>query len=263
MPEVSKIKAVIADVDETLVHEDNETHRITISQNVLAALTELEEDGIICAPATGRNFFRRKWITRILGFNTYGVFQGGASIVDLQREETIWERRLSPDIARPLTLQILNEVEPRYLNIGKGRMPAQAVNIDDIDSNCVGIWAEIPRLHLPRFNEIIAATPDVHYHDNGGNFGADVAALHITHKEADKGATTLRALGLLGIQPGEAVVIGDSDNDRPLFEIEGLHLRIAIQNENTPESLLRAADVRVGSIYEDGFAEAMRTYVLK
>lgn len=260
MPE---IRAVITDIDETLLHEDNASHHVTVSQRVLTALGVLDEKGIIVAPATGRNFFRRPWITRLLGFNTYGVFQGGASIVDLSKEELVWERRFPPNIARSLVAQILTDTNPQRLNFGKGHRQPYEVDLREIDDDCFGVWAEIPMQYLPEFQEIMASAPGAQYHDNGGSFGEGIAALHITHAEADKGVATLQLLDLLGVSPEETAVVGDSGNDEPMFNIKGLHSRIAIQNENTPESLLRLADHVVGGVHQDGFAEAVHTHIIR
>lgn len=260
---MTEIKAVVTDIDETLLHEDNASRHITIHQDVLVALDALDKEGIIVAPATGRNFFRRPWITRLLGFNTYGVFQGGASIVDLSKEELIWERRLPPAIARSLTAQILTHTNPQRLNFGKGHRQPHEVNLQEIDDTCLGVWAEIPMQHLPAFHEIVTSIHDTQYHDNGGSFGEGIVGLHITHAEADKGIATLQLLDLLGVRPEETVVLGDSGNDKPMFDIEGLHSRFAIENENTPESLLRVADHIVGSVHNNGFAEAVHTHIIK
>lgn len=160
---MSEIRAVITDIDDTLLHEDDASHHITISQQVFTALDALNEKGIIVAPATGRNFFRRPWITRLLGFNTYGVFQGGASIVDLSKEEQIWERRLPPNIARSLVAQILTNTNPQRLNFGKGHRQPHEVDLNEIDDDCLGVWAEIPMQYLPEFQEIVTSAPDAQY----------------------------------------------------------------------------------------------------
>lgn len=137
------------------------------------------------------------------------------------------------------------------------------MDLNDIDDSCFGVWAEIPKQHISRFHEIVASAPEAQYHHNGSAFREGIVTLHITHKEANKGIATLRLLGLLGIKLEETMVIGDGGNDEPLFNMAGLHSRIAVQNESTPESLLCLADHVVGSVHEDGFAQAVQKHITK
>lgn len=82
--------------------------------------------------------------------------------------------------------------------------------------------------------------------------------LDVTHPRANKGHG-VRAIGRrLGLDLRQLAVIGDMANDLPMFAEAGF----AIAMGQAPEAVRAAADVVTAANTEEGFAEAVRRYVL-
>lgn len=78
--------------------------------------------------------------------------------------------------------------------------------------------------------------------------------------QVDKGYGLIKLCEYLGIDLGEVMVIGDSDNDLEMFE---LHSPIKVAVANAYDCIKELADYIVGSNDEDGVAEAIEKYVFK
>lgn len=96
-------------------------------------------------------------------------------------------------------------------------------------------------------------------------FGNQVAAntsqpyyLDITHPSANKGTVVRFLSERLGIDPGQIAAIGDMPNDILMFEAAGF----AIAMGNGEDVVKEHADVVTATNDENGFAEAMDRYVL-
>jgi len=82
--------------------------------------------------------------------------------------------------------------------------------------------------------------------------------LDVTHLQANKGHGVLAICRRLGLDPQRLGVIGDMANDLSMFAEAGL----AIAMGQAPEPVRAAADAVTTSNTEEGFAEAVRRYIL-
>jgi Cof subfamily protein (haloacid dehalogenase superfamily) len=82
--------------------------------------------------------------------------------------------------------------------------------------------------------------------------------LDVTHREANKGHAVRAICRRLGIDRSNLAVIGDASNDVSMFREAGF----AIAMGQGPQAVRAAADAVTGPSTEDGFAEAVRRYVL-
>lgn len=74
----------------------------------------------------------------------------------------------------------------------------------------------------------------------------------------NKGSGLSKLLELLAIEPGETMVVGDNDNDLPMFALAGLSVAMG---QATP-AVQRAADWVAPSFYEHGVAAALERFLL-
>jgi HAD superfamily hydrolase (TIGR01484 family) len=82
--------------------------------------------------------------------------------------------------------------------------------------------------------------------------------LSLTHAEADKGRALEMACRELGVDPAEAVAIGDSEADVAMFEVVGYGIAMG----NAAEAVRAAARDVAPQNDDDGVAWAIRKYVL-
>jgi Cof subfamily protein (haloacid dehalogenase superfamily) len=82
--------------------------------------------------------------------------------------------------------------------------------------------------------------------------------LDVTHRDANKGHGVRAICRRLGLDRSNLAVIGDMANDVSMFTEAGF----AIAMGQAPQAVRAAADAVTGPNTEDGFAEAIRRYVL-
>ena len=82
--------------------------------------------------------------------------------------------------------------------------------------------------------------------------------LDITHPMANKGVAVVRLAALMGVPMSEIAVIGDGHNDVGMFAQSGLSIAMG----NAPPDVQRQARFVTSSNDQNGFAEAVRTYIL-
>ena len=82
--------------------------------------------------------------------------------------------------------------------------------------------------------------------------------LDITHPLANKGAALSEIAKLLGIPLAEIAVIGDGGNDVAMFERAGLSIAMG----NASSEVQREADLVTASNRDDGFANAIKRFIL-
>ena len=75
---------------------------------------------------------------------------------------------------------------------------------------------------------------------------------------ANKGAGLLALCGHLGIDPAQAMALGDGSNDLAMIQAAGLGVAMA----NADPAVLAAADYVTGSNDESGVAQAIEKFVL-
>jgi Cof subfamily protein (haloacid dehalogenase superfamily) len=83
--------------------------------------------------------------------------------------------------------------------------------------------------------------------------------LDVTHPDANKGAVVDKIRGLLGIDAANVATIGDMPNDVLMFKRCGLSIAMG----NASDAVKAAASVVTDGNEQEGFAQAMRRFVLK
>jgi hydroxymethylpyrimidine pyrophosphatase-like HAD family hydrolase len=75
---------------------------------------------------------------------------------------------------------------------------------------------------------------------------------------ANKGVAVARLAALMGVPIGEVAVIGDGHNDVGMFAQSGLSIAMG----NAPPDVQKQARFVTTANDQDGFAKAVRTYIL-
>jgi phosphoglycolate phosphatase len=82
-------------------------------------------------------------------------------------------------------------------------------------------------------------------------------ALHLTKKGLDKSVTLVEAFKKLGIDPKQAVAIGDSETDVPMFQLCGYSAAVG----NAPDAVKSKATYACKQEIGDGAAEAVQHFM--
>lgn len=89
-------------------------------------------------------------------------------------------------------------------------------------------------------------------------FWSGPRAVEIARQDASKANGLLEACRLLGIDPAQAMALGDSGNDVPMLKAAGLGVAMG----NAPPQVQEAADAVSAPFDQDGAALAIERYVL-
>jgi Cof subfamily protein (haloacid dehalogenase superfamily) len=80
-----------------------------------------------------------------------------------------------------------------------------------------------------------------------------LALVNVTRSGVDKGTGVAWAAGRLGIAPEDLLVVGDGDNDVPMFRVAGT----AVAMGQAPDHVIAAAHLVTGSVEDDGLAQLL------
>jgi len=83
--------------------------------------------------------------------------------------------------------------------------------------------------------------------------------VEMSMETADKGVALTKLCGLLGIPMNETLVIGDSDNDVPMFRAAGF----AVAVENASDAVKAQADAMTLDCDHDGVGAAIEKFILR
>jgi Cof subfamily protein (haloacid dehalogenase superfamily) len=262
------IGLLLADVDGTLVTQEK-----VLTEAAIAAVRELHEAGILFALTSGRPPRGMSMLIEPLDVRTpIAAFNGGL-LVD--REMTVIEQRtIPPELVAP-TIELLQSHDLDvwlYQGADWFVRDLQGPHVDreaatvqfaptlraDYDGLVDGI-AKIVGVSDDHDAVARAAT------DARERFGDHVSAarsqpyyVDVTHPRANKGSVVEYLSSRYDI-PGEQIAtIGDMPNDVLMFARSGLSIAMG----NADREVQRAARRVTGSNAHDGFAEAVRRFVL-
>ncbi len=265
-----EIKLLLADVDGTLVTQDK-----VLTEQAVAAARELRDAGITLALTSGRP--PRGMSMLIAPLRLEGAIAGFNGGVFVRPDLSVIESRvLDPATARQTLQLILDQgldawiyTEKEWL-IRDSHAPhvareAWTVKFDarvvdgftDADLadtvKIVGVSDDLAR---------VAACEKLAQQQLGQRASAARSQpyyLDVTNPNANKGAVVRTLAKLLGIDPQEIATIGDMPNDVLMFRESGLSIAMG----NASDEVKSQATAVTDSNQDDGFAKAVRKFILK
>jgi Cof subfamily protein (haloacid dehalogenase superfamily) len=264
------IRLVVADVDGTLV-----THEKTLTAACVQAVHDLHEAGIAFAVTSGRPPRGMQMLieplqvrTLIAGFNGGAYVQPDLSVVEtrtlaravadaaialMQRQGLdVWlytadswfvRDRAAPHVARERWTVKFDPVAAARFPDDALAAAVKIVGVSD-DVTCVEASEAMAQHELGAAAAVARSQP---YY------------LDVTHPDANKGAVVDKIRGLLGIDAANVATIGDMPNDVLMFKRCGLSIAMG----NASDAVKASASVVTESNEQEGFAHAMRRFVLK
>lgn len=256
---MGNIELVLTDFDGTVV----QFGKHEVSERVRESVIACEDRGIKVIPVTGRYFKMAQPVLEVLGFDDLGIFDNGASIMDVKTGELVWSKWLEPEQVKRVA-KILAPVS-RIIDYNPDHnvhTPAdnELEVIDQIDYSASHVFGLVGQNHLAKTAAALRKVPGITFYTAPSTDGlADCMGFQVNHISADKfhGVHALR--DILGISKENTLAIGDGENDHSLFENAGFRVAMG----NATEGLKAAADHVVASVDEDGFVEAMERFVLR
>lgn len=253
-----EIKRVLTDLDGTVA----ELGQHVISEGVRQAVIECEQKGVKLNPVTGRYFKMAQPVLEVLGFEGLGIFDNGASIMDIKTGEIVWSKWLDTPVVR----QVASILVPasKALDFTPDHNVHEPTDnelerIENLAESTSHVFGLVRRDHIEVVKKQLNAIGGIGYYVAADLDGDDnYLGVQVNHEAANKfhGAEALRTLQ--GIPIEQTMAIGDGDNDLPLFANAGLKIAMG----NATEALKAQADYVVADVYHDGFREAMERFVL-
>ena len=262
------IRLLLADVDGTLVTQEK-----VLTEAAIAAVRELHDADILFALTSGRPPRGMSMLIDPLDVRTpIAAFNGGL-LVD--REMTVIEQRMIPPELVPATIELLRAHDLDVWLYQGADWFVQDVDGPHVDREAATVqFPPTPRADydglLEGIAKIVGVSDD---HDAVASaasaaqerFGDHVSAarsqpyyVDVTHPQANKGSVVEYLARRYDI-PGEQIAtIGDMPNDVLMFARSGLSIAMG----NSDREVQRAARCVTGSNEHDGFAEAVRRFVL-
>lgn len=250
----SMYKLLLLDVDGTLVESKGDalpSARVVEAVKAAAGVVDV-------AIVTGRPYAFTKDIIGVLGLKGYGVFNGGAEIIDTATGEQVFRQTMSIETTRKAVSIALLYGYPVINTIGNSEVetkspqeitqPSDKLLIEDVPtSEAFNIVAALESVEGTISHPVSAWSDD------------DVMNITVSHEHASKRYGAERIMTMLGYSKEETMAIGDGHNDIPLIEAVGLGVAMG----DAPDEVKQLADAVTTSLAADGVADAIDTFILK
>jgi hydroxymethylpyrimidine pyrophosphatase-like HAD family hydrolase len=257
VPVRSAVRAVVTDLDGTIVHDDG-----TVSAATLAAAADLATRGIPLIAATARTPPGVATVESLTPFLAIGWAPSTA--------ETLWR-----DTIRPVSVD-------QFVQFTTVHLTGAGIAVHDGQRwRMTGAYASQRGTKLRGRKEIVtvadiarhpACVMSICHPDKSSDelmdavvaVGAEPAptvtystanVIDIAPAGIDKSSGVSRALKTLGVAPADAVAVGDMPNDLPMFALCGLAVAVA----GAHPDVIAAATIVTSCIHNDGFARALHS----
>lgn len=261
-------KLIAIDLDGTLLTDD-----LQVSPGTVKAIQQAVAAGTIVTIATGRMFASAKQFAEQLDINVPLITYQGAIIQDIEEKEVIYERLVSPEIAKKLVeISIEQNV---HLQVYQDDILYGAVENEELVSYAEGVlvpytvepdllklaekgFTKALFIDSPKKMDALQEELKVLFGDQAHVAKSKPHFLEVTHPEANKGLALLHLAKTLGIDQSEIIGIGDNHNDRELIETAGLGVAMG----NAVQEMKDIADFVTLTNNEEGVKHVIEKFVL-
>jgi 5-amino-6-(5-phospho-D-ribitylamino)uracil phosphatase len=246
-------KALIFDLDGTAIPNRRDGMP---SRKVIQAVKKAVKN-IHVSAASGRSIVLARPIITMLGLVDPCILSGGTEIMVPQTEKVLWEEFIPGESARQIfdithqyPYRVVYSTSEQYaLDYKKERVKGEV--------KVVYIHA-VRDEHQHKMMQLLHEIEDIVTHPVS-SWEKGTYDLHITSPNATKKHALHKLQQILGVTKKETIVVGDSNNDIPLFE--GAGFRVAMGNGT--DKLKEQADYITASVDNDGLAEVIEKFILK
>jgi Cof subfamily protein (haloacid dehalogenase superfamily) len=253
------VRLLAIDLDGTLYPSDGH-----ISERNLAALRRASEAGVLVAPATARAHQPAYGVGQRAGLDLATISSAGAD-VRLPGEKVFKQLPLPADFV-PVVAGICDEIagtviistpETLYSRTTRelpSSAPSWLSHIESVRetalSDVLSVLIELPA-GMTELAELGDWRPRLSVHSARSYTGSML--ITITAAGVDKGSGLLALCRAANIDPADAVAIGDSEVDLPMFAVAGTSIAMG----NAADDIKAAAKLVTTAADQDGVAEAI------
>ena len=262
---LEKLRLLAVDMDGTALLPD-----ARVTPSTLAALRRVMDEGALVIPASGRVFGGIP--QEILGLGVpYAITANGASVMETATGKRVYERNIRHEDAMELLTengQTYFQCEDRYYEDSRQARTAALIhpymalaglNRTGGQEDLLGFAGKqgngIQKIGIMVFDgeaeaRVLAyGTGMEQFHVmKTGHF-----SLEFNRRGTSKGNALEHLCGLLGVEAGQVMAIGDNENDSSMLAFAGLGVAMG----NAPEHVKAAADFVTKTNVEDGVAWAL------
>ena len=263
---------VASDMDYTLLVTGTE-----VSEENRKAIRELREAGVAFTLATGRTFYLVGKYVRELDIDVPLITSNGAALYDPFSHSEVYSNNMDEKVLKELFKILLDRkvdfagyspsgvyFAPNsgrrafFGNYNKDVPEEEKAKLYDFD------YGTLDKADFPIFNKILVvgadeettkllrSRPDLETAASTGNF------LDVMKVGSTKGNGLMMLADRLGIPRENTFAIGDNENDLPMLQMAAHSIAMG----NSREDIKACCDYVTSNCDEDGFAKAMREYVL-
>ncbi|MDB5179938.1 MAG: cof-like hydrolase [Candidatus Saccharibacteria bacterium] len=245
---------LLLDVDGTLVQsKEGALPSPRVIEAVRAASAKID-----VAIVTGRPYIFTKTVIGALGLTGYGVFNGGAEIIDIATGEQIFRQTMSVEKVREAITIALPYGYPIFNTIGDDEIAIKSP--EDVTEVSDKLLIEnVPTAEALNIVAALEAVEGTVTHPVSAWSDEDVVNITVAHEHASKRYGAERIMNMLGRSKEETAAIGDGHNDVPLLQAVGLGIAMG----DAPNEVKELADAVTTSLAEDGVADAIEKFILK
>lgn len=273
------IRLVAMDLDGTALQAD----RKTFSPRLEAALSAAHRRGVYIVPVTGRQFFfLPPAVHKNVEWAGLAVLSNGGEVRRLADGRVLSGHYLRAEALLPLVEGAGKLGVPIELSAGEGLHLTRADweyqrridgplrfhltevldrfghEVEDMSAFC-GSAPAVDKVNLPYIpDETRAAAERMLNSLPLSWFWSGPRSVELGHPDASKAAGLLEVCRLLGVDPAQAMALGDSGNDIPMLQCAGLGVAMG----NAPAEVKKAAGAVSAPYDRDGAALAVEQYVL-
>jgi len=262
-----KIKAIISDLDGTLINHDG-----IYDRDVFLLIKQIQEKNIQFSLATGRAYFAQvSDIIRELNLSPIHITNGGGMIINWKTGEVLLHRAISESSVKKIvkyfhkaglafTLETKEYAYMLSIIETAGYINKKIIRFYSIHTIPTGVLKILLHSSANKMSEIEVQnhkkniTRDckdievIQFLSRNNYYGLD-----ITSEGSTKHTAVLEYAKILGFASHEMVAIGDGYNDYPLFTACGYKIAMG----NAPKELKEIADRVVSTVDNGGMKEAL------
>jgi HAD superfamily hydrolase (TIGR01484 family) len=249
------VDLVITDIDGTLVLPGKHNPTTAVRQ----AIADLQVVGIDLAAATGRPYEMTRDLFLDVGLKDDCIFDNGATIRKASTGQIIWQNWLSVERLKEIVALLLPHSKIIDCFPTWREVEAENIVLEEIVEPAPYAFALVEVGKAKQTVQKLADLNQLNIFTGISYESIDLVGIQVTDRGSSKFHAANKLRELVHSKNNKVLAIGDGNNDLPLFKAADIKVAMG----NAVEELKAAADFVVAPVEQNGFAEAMRRFVLE